>query len=233
MPTPGQRWAMPPAAVTRQTVLPTSSATSSAPRLSIATPTGRPCALPSRVEEAGQHVDRRRRRACRRRRARRSPCSRCAACGSTSRAGRRTRRSRSGAGSGVAVVEGQAERGGVRAERVVGRDRLGDQVGPRRLHARRRRAGRSSCRASRRSRRPHRGHVVGHQVAAELVALVDRRSTARRSSGSHAMPYGIAQAGGEDAVLRRSRRSISQIAARPSSSSMPFSATLLLEPTVT
>lgn len=33
--------------VTRQITLPTSSATSSAPRLSDATPTGRPCALPS------------------------------------------------------------------------------------------------------------------------------------------------------------------------------------------
>ena len=54
----------------------------------------------------------------------------------------------------VAFGEGEPERRDVRAERVVRHDRLGDQVGPRRLHARRRRAGRNSCRASRRSRRP-------------------------------------------------------------------------------
>ena len=87
------------APVTRQTALPTSSATSSAPRLSIATPTGRPRASPVGVEEAGQHVDRLAGRLAVRRTARRPPCSRCAACGSRSRAGRRTRRRANGAGS--------------------------------------------------------------------------------------------------------------------------------------
>ena len=48
----------PRAALTRQIVLPTSSATSSAPVASMITPTGRPVRLAVGVEEAGQHVDR-------------------------------------------------------------------------------------------------------------------------------------------------------------------------------
>ena len=47
------------AGVTRHTALPTSSATSSAPRPSTATPTGRPRACPRVVDETGQHVLRR------------------------------------------------------------------------------------------------------------------------------------------------------------------------------
>ena len=91
----------PAAGVTRQTALPTSSATSSAPRLSTATPTGRPRALPSASRKPVSTSCDRAARACRRRTARRSPCSRWAACGSRSRAGRRTRRRDSGAGSSV------------------------------------------------------------------------------------------------------------------------------------
>ena len=87
------------------------------------------------IEESGQDVDRLSRPACPARRERRSPCSRWAACGSTSRAGRRTRRWRT-APQRAAVGERQAERGGVRAERVVRHDRPGDQVGPLRLDAR-------------------------------------------------------------------------------------------------
>ena len=124
------------AAVTRQTTLPTSSATSSAPRASTATPTGRPQRVAVLVDEAGEDVLGHARRACRRRTARRSPCSRSAACGSTSRAGRRTRRSRYRSGRQLAAVERETERGGVRAERVVRHDRLRDEVGPPRLDTR-------------------------------------------------------------------------------------------------
>ena len=160
------------AGTTRQTLLPTSSATSSAPPLSIATPTGRPSALSSSL---------------------RNPVR--MSCG---RAGRLAVRERhedhlvaaarlavpramladEGAvlhfgAEQVAGVEGQAERRGMRAERIVRHDRLCDEVGPRRL-------------------RPHidmlaviavgpaieaavldGGHVVGNEVAADLVALVD------------------------------------------------------------
>ena len=62
--------------------------------------------------------------------------------------------SRNCAGSAVALARTPAPASRVRAQRVVGHDRLRDEIRPLRLHARRRRAARSSCTASRRSRRP-------------------------------------------------------------------------------
>ena len=142
------------AGVTRQMRLPTSSATSNPPRPSTATPTGRPSALPLLVEEAGQdlfglvaagppagerdedHAVAGRRLAIPR------------AVLADERAAAIALRQQ------VAAIEHEPERCRVRAERVVGHDRLLDQVGPRRLAGARRRDGRSSCTASRRSRRP-------------------------------------------------------------------------------
>ncbi len=86
------------AEVTRQTLLPTSSATSSAPWRSIATPTGRPARLAVVAEKPGQHVDRIARRPAVLERHEDHLVAAAAACGSRSRAGRRTRRWRSVSG---------------------------------------------------------------------------------------------------------------------------------------
>ena len=86
----------------------------------------RPAAAPRRRRRGSRSARRSAARsACRRRTARRRPCSRSAACGSTSRAGRRTCRPlANGAAERCALRRGQAERRDVRAERVVGLDRL-------------------------------------------------------------------------------------------------------------
>ena len=104
------------AGVTRQIV--SSSATSSAPCLSSRTPTGRPCASPFVVEEAGQHVLRRARGLAVRERhedhlvagARLAiPRAVLADEGAAGHLGRKQ----------IAGVEGEPERGRVRAERVI------------------------------------------------------------------------------------------------------------------
>ena len=141
------------AGATRHTILPTSSATSSAPERSMATPTGRPCAVSSSLHKSRQHIDRLAARLAVGERhedhlvaaARTAvPRSVQADKGAVAIALRHQ----------LAVGERHPERRDVAAERVVRRDRLRHEIRPLRRSPGCRGAGRSSCTASRRTRRP-------------------------------------------------------------------------------
>ncbi|CAN6484249.1 unnamed protein product [Victoria cruziana] len=99
----------------------------------------------------------------------------------------------------VAARRRQAQRGGVRAQRIVGHQGPLDQIRPRRpdplVHMRAEIAVGPAVEAA----VAHRAHVVGHQVVAQFVALVDRhpQRAAVRLPG-HADR--IAQAAGVDAL---------------------------------
>jgi hypothetical protein len=115
----------------------------------------------------------------------------------------------------------EPERGDVAAERVIRLDRFRDQVRPRRLHAlvdvRAVVAPRPAVEAAVADRR----EIVGNEIIAQLVALVDDRPqrAALRLPGESVR---VAQAVAKRRLPGFSR-STSQIAARPSSICMPFS----------
>src|SRR5216683_5421462 len=66
--------------------------------------------------------------------------------------------------------EGEAQRGGMRPQRVIGRDRLRDEIGPLRFHPLVDMRAVIAVRPAIEGAIPDRGHVVGNEVAAELVA---------------------------------------------------------------
>src|SRR5687767_3525426 len=87
----------------------------------------------------------------------------------------------------------------MRAERVVGLDRDRHQVGARWLHARVHVLPEVAVRPAVESAVANRGHVIGNEIAAELVALVDgdpQRSGARLPRH----PDGIAEPTRENAM---------------------------------
>ena len=103
-------------------------------------------------------------------------------------------------GQGIrAARPGQAERGRVRAECVVGDDGGGHQVGPLRRHPRVHSLAVIAVGPAVKAAVAHGAHVVGHQVAAEFVALVDGRPEG--AAGGPGQTVGVAQAGGEKALL--------------------------------
>uniref|UniRef100_A0A0N4ZJL1 LEPR-XLL domain-containing protein n=1 Tax=Parastrongyloides trichosuri TaxID=131310 RepID=A0A0N4ZJL1_PARTI len=87
-----------------------------------------------------------------------------------------------------AGVEGQAQRGGVRAEGVVGRDGFGHQVRPLRLHALVHVLAVVAVGPPVEAAVLHRGEVIGHQIVADLVALVDRNPEAAARGEDAARP---------------------------------------------
>ena len=214
--------------VIRQMVFDRSSATISAPRGSTVTPTGRPRVLPSFrkpvTKSTGLPAGRPPRKgtkttlvADRRRR------------GSSCHARRRTRRRRS-APPIAGAREGDAERGVVRAQAVVGPHR-------------RARPSPDSCGWTRGSTfwppigigpaveaaLAHRGQIVGDEVGAELVALVDHRPQLP-AAGLDGQRGRVAQAGGVGAVGAGLRHRPARPWRGSSSAAMPRSPMLLLEP---
>ncbi|SOZ09699.1 protein of unknown function (plasmid) [Cupriavidus taiwanensis] len=100
----------------------------------------------------------------------------------------------------VAAGSGQAERGGMRAHGIVRHDGPGHQVWCRRLHALVHMLAVVAVGPAIEAAVAHRGDVVRHQVAADLVALVDGGPQhARDRLPRHAI--GVAQPAGKDAVL--------------------------------
>ncbi len=85
----------------------------------------------------------------------------------------------------------------MRPQRVIGRDRLRDEIGPLRFHPLVDMRAVIAVRPAIEGAIPDRGHVVGNEVAAELVALVDR-GPQRAAYRLDRQADGIAQAGGED-----------------------------------
>ena len=77
----------------------------------------------------------------------------------------------------------------------------------------------------------HRGQVVGHEIAAQLVALVDRRPQRAASRGSQAMPTGLRRPDAKTRMRARRASRSPRSPRGPSSTSMPCSATLLFDPT--
>src|SRR5881394_2536045 len=73
-----------------------------------------------------------------------------------------------------ALAEGQAERGGVRPERIVGDDCLREHVGPGRLDANVDMIAVIAPRPAVEAAILYRGHVIRDQVVADLIALIDR-----------------------------------------------------------
>ena len=94
-----------------------------------------------------------------------------------------------------ATRPGQAQRRGVRAERVVGHARLFHKLRPRRLNALVHMLAEPAVRPAVEGTVLHRGQVVGHQVAAQLIALVHHRP--QRAGARHPChAVGVAQAAG-------------------------------------
>ncbi len=100
-------------------------------------------------------------------------------------------------GQQVARVEHEAERGRVRAERVVRDDGLLYEIGPRRRDTVVRVRAEPAVRPAVKPAFTHRGHVVRHEIVAQLVAFVDRRP---QLPGDRlpVEPVRVAQAGGEE-----------------------------------
>src|SRR4051794_9177669 len=73
----------------------------------------------------------------------------------------------------IAGVEGEPERGSVRAQRIIRHDRFRHQVGPLRLDPSIDVLPIIAVRPAVEAAVLHRGQVVGHQIVAEFVALVD------------------------------------------------------------
>jgi hypothetical protein len=151
------------------------------------------------AQEAGQHVDRQTRRQAvlERHKHHLVAAVRHAVPGAVladEHAGRQRARQR------LAFRKGHAQRRHVRAQRVVGRHGLGHQVGPCRPDAVVHVAAVIAVGPAVEDAIAHRSQVVGHQVAADLVALVDHRPE-RAGPGRPAHAVGVAQAGGEHAVL--------------------------------
>ncbi|MNU93079.1 hypothetical protein D3C71_830110 [compost metagenome] len=96
--------------------------------------------------------------------------------------------------------EHQAQRRDVRAQRVVGRQRLGHALGLLRRDARIDHAAPVAPGPAVEGALFHRGEVVGHEVAADLVALVHHGPQHVRL-GLPAQAVGVAQAAGEQALL--------------------------------
>jgi hypothetical protein len=92
---------------------------------------------------------------------------------------------------GSAIGEGEAERGGVRAECAVRSQGPGDEIGSLRFDAGVEGVAIVTVEPAIEAARLHHRHVVGHEVAAELVALVDR--------GLEIEADRVAQAGSVDA----------------------------------
>ena len=217
--------------MTRQTALPTSSATSSAPVASIATPTGRPRASPSGPRKppststgapAGQTVAERHEDHAVAARRPAVPGSVLADEGALGEA-----RPELGAPG-----EGEAERRAVRLEAVVRDPRRRREVGTRRLDPRVEVAAPVAPWPAEEVARAHRRQVVRHEVAAELVALVDHGP---ERAGAAARTRGRPGCADPPAKMRERpvAASISQIAARPRSAARPFSPWSLFEPTET
>src|SRR5450432_354361 len=102
-------------------------------------------------------------------------------------------------GEPAAVGEGQAERSGVRAQRVVGRNRLGHQVRSGGLHPLVDVLPVIAVRPAVEAAVAHRGQIVRHEIAAELVAFVGH-GPERAAAGLPAEAVRVPQARGEDAV---------------------------------
>ena len=99
----------------------------------------------------------------------------------------------------VALGEDEAKRCGVRAERVVRHDRLLDQVRALRLHPVIHMIAVVAVGPAVEAAVLDRGQVVGHEIAAELVAFVDDRPQ-HAGLGLPRHAVGVAQAGGEHAM---------------------------------
>jgi hypothetical protein len=84
----------------------------------------------------------------------------------------------------------QAQRGGVRPQRVVGHECRGHQIGRCGRHPGIDMLAEVAVGPAIEAAVAHRGQVVGHQVAAQFVALVDHGPQAPRL-GSQAMPFGL------------------------------------------
>src|SRR5271166_6579320 len=76
-------------------------------------------------------------------------------------------------GKAVRRVEGKPQRGHVRAQRIIGNDRLLDQIWTLRLDARVEMLAEIAVGPAVEAAVLHRGHIVGHEVGAEFVAFVD------------------------------------------------------------
>jgi hypothetical protein len=124
--------------------------------------------------------------------------------------------------------ERQPERRDVVAERVVGHDRILDHVLRRRLNPLVDVLAEVAVGPAVETAVLHRGQVIRHEIAAELVALVDHGPQLRRV-GFIASPTGLRRPEANKRDLPDAT-STSRIAARLVSASMSFSPTLLLEP---
>src|SRR5688500_6918737 len=98
----------------------------------------------------------------------------------------------------------KSERSCVRTKRVIRNDRLRHEIRTRRLHPRVDVRAEVAVRPPVESAVAHRGHVVRHEIAAELVTLV-HCCPERSGSRLPGEPYGISQARCEDAMAAGAR----------------------------
>src|SRR4029077_15183248 len=100
-------------------------------------------------------------------------------------------------GKAVRRVEGEPQRGDMGAQRVIGNDRLLDQIRTLRLDARVEMLAPIAVRPAVEAAVLHRGHVIGHEIGAELVPFVDD-GPQRAAFRLEGQAVGIAQATRED-----------------------------------
>src|SRR4029450_11265839 len=102
----------------------------------------------------------------------------------------------------LASGEGEAQRGDMRSKREIGSDRLGDHVGPRRLHPGIDMIAVIAPRPAIKGSVLDRGQIVGDEIVAELITLVDHYPEIP-APGIPGDPDRIAQPAGEDAIGAR------------------------------